>query len=120
MQRVRDSAYEPRLLSDHSPFWVRLDDMVVMGRPLWKVNPFWLTLLPAPDKTVGLLQEYWQHNRGTANAGVVLDTLRAFLRGCLIREISGIKTRSGEWEDKVRDEMKTREQALIVDPSQSN
>lgn len=38
MQRVRDSAYEPRLLYDHSPFWVRLDATVVSGRPLWKVN----------------------------------------------------------------------------------
>ena len=117
MHRVRDSAYEPRVLSDHSPFWVRLDATVATGRSLWKVNPFWLTLLPSPDGTVGLLQEYWQLNRGTAGAGVVWDTLKAFLRGCLIKEISGIKTRSREWEDKVRDEMKSREQALVVDPS---
>ena len=32
----------------------------------------------------------------------------------------GIKARSREWEDKVQDEMKTREQALVADPSQSN
>lgn len=40
LQRVVNSAYEPCLLSDHSPFWVRLDVTGTLGRPLWKVNPF--------------------------------------------------------------------------------
>lgn len=120
MQRVVDSAYEPRLLSDHSPFWIWLDVTATSNRPLWKVNPFWLTLLPSTDRTRGALREFLHFNRGSASAAVVWDTLKAFLRGCLIREIAGIKTRSREWESRVRDEVKEREQALIADPSQSN
>lgn len=120
MQLVEDSAYEPRLLSDHSPFWVWLDTTGMLGRPLWKVNPYWLTLFPQVDRTREALWEFLQFNRGSASAVVVWDTLKAFLRGCLIKEIAGIKTRSREWENRVREELKEREQALVRDPSKSN
>lgn len=84
------------------------------------MNPFWLTLVPSPDGVLGALSEFIQFNRWSASAAVVWDLLKAFLRGCLIREITGIKNRSREWEDRVRDEMRKREQALVTDPSQSN
>lgn len=73
MQHVRDSAYEPHLLSDHSPFWVWLDVTVVSGNPLWKVNPFWLTLFQSPDGVTGALREFLQFNGGSASAAVIWD-----------------------------------------------
>lgn len=48
-----------------------------------------------------------RHNRGTASATILWETLKAFLRG-LIREITGVKSRSTEWEDTVRGEMQHR------------
>lgn len=55
---VVDSAYEPRLLSDHSPFWVSLTTMDSPIRPLWEVTPFWLTLFPDPDTIPKALLEF--------------------------------------------------------------
>lgn len=84
------------------------------------VNPFWLTLFPSPDGVTCALRDFLQFNRGSASTAVIWNSLKAFLRGCLIREITGIKNHSREWENRVQDEMRTREQALVADPSQSN
>lgn len=108
------------LISDHSPFWVWLDVMVSLSRPLWRVNPFWLTLFPSPDGISGALTEFLQFNRRSTSAAVKWDSLKVFLRGCLIREITGIKRRLGEWEDSIRGELQRREQVMVTDPTQSN
>lgn len=120
LQQVRDLSYEPCLLSDHSPSWVRLDVNASSGRPLWRVNPFWLTLFPPSDGVPGALREFLTFKTHAVSAAVIWDSLKAFLRGYLIWEITGIKNHSREWEDRVRNEMQSREQALITDPSQSN
>lgn len=109
LQHVCYSAYEPRLLSDHSSFWVWLDVTVSLGQPLWRVNPFWLTLFLSPGDILGALKEFLRFNRHSASAAVVWNSLKALLRGCLIREITGIKRRSEEWEDSVCAELQHRE-----------
>lgn len=107
MQRVRDLAYEPRLLSDHCPFWVWLDATASLGRPLWRGNPFWLTLFLLSDGIPGTLREFLTFNKTLCQCSSD-ERLKAFLRGCLIREIRGIKNRSREWEDRVQNEMQSR------------
>lgn len=117
LPHVLDTAYEPRLLSDHTPFWVRVDTAAPSIRPMWRVNPFWLTLFPTPDPIPGELREFLIFNKHYANGAVVWDAIKAFLRGLLIREISGIKKRSREWEDTVRLELQNREMVLMMDPT---
>lgn len=63
MQRVISAACEPRLLSDHSPFWVRIDVVAQETRPLLQTNPFWLTLLPSLDGISSTLVEFLRLNR---------------------------------------------------------
>lgn len=91
---VLDS-YKPRLLSDHSSFRVRLDVTVSLTRTLWWVNPFWLTLFPSSDSIPGALIEFIRFNRGSASTAVVWDSLKAFLRGCLIWGLQVLKDDNG-------------------------
>lgn len=87
---VVDSAYEPRLLSDHSPFWVRLAIVDSTTHPLWRVNPFWLTFIPESDVIPKALSEFIQLNKNSASAAIVWDSLKAFLRDLIIREITNL------------------------------
>lgn len=45
-------------------------------------------------KIVASLKEFIKFNSGTAPLGIMWDTLKAFLRGVLIRQISHIKKQS--------------------------
>lgn len=120
LPHVLDTACEPRLLSDHSPFWVRVDSTAAPSvRPMWRVNPFWLTLLPTPDPIPGELKEFLIFNKQSASGVVVWNAIKAFL-SLLIWEISGIKKRSREWEDTVRLDLQRREMALVADPTPAN
>lgn len=87
---------------------------------MWRVNPFWLTLLPTSDPIPGDLREFLIFNKHSGSGEVVWYSIKAFLRGLLIREISGIKRRSREWEDTVHLELQTREMALVADPTPAN
>lgn len=87
-----DSHYEPRHVSDHSPFWVELALPTTPQHFSWKLNPFWLTLIPDPDPIPELLTSFFLYNIDSADIGMVWDTAKAFLRGQFIHIIQNIKT----------------------------
>lgn len=99
-----------------SLFWVRLATANLPARPLCWVNLFWLTLFPSPDTIPNALTEFLQFNLRSTSA-TVWDSLKAFLRGCTIGEITGIKRMSREWEASVPTELQHTEQALVNNPT---
>lgn len=72
---------------------------------VWKISPFWLELMGKPEEVVLKLKGFVEFNEGTATTGVLLDTLKAFLRGILIQQVVKVKKKSREWEESIRKEV---------------
>lgn len=98
---VDSSQYHVRQMSDHSPFTIDLQLGAVRGKSLWKLNPFWLSLLPDPDPIPELLTSFFRQNIGSTDMAMVWEAAKAYLRGQFIREISHIKTKTKEWKNLV-------------------
>lgn len=63
---ISTSRYEPRMVSDHSPFWAQI---IVAGPPsYWKINPFWLLF---PDPEMQSLTDFISINQKTADKDVL-------------------------------------------------
>lgn len=56
---------------DYSPFWVELLVPNVPRKVGWKLNPFWLSLIPELNPVPGLLDTFFNCNLGTAGLGTV-------------------------------------------------
>lgn len=63
------------------------------------------------------LKDFLELNTGTAPVGVVWDTLKAFLRGLLIKQAAKIKKKSREWEEHIRKEVIESERQYVIDPT---
>lgn len=120
LPNVEDSAYEPRLLSDHTPLWVHLGTVGLLIRLLWHVSQNRLTFFLRQTLFLGIGLVFAYKNAGTSSATIFWDTLiKARLWGLLIREITNVKCRTRDWEDMVRGEMQRREADLVVNPTPS-
>lgn len=83
---------------DHAPILIKLERKPTLHRPLWKNNPFWLTLITYHDSLQDQLQHLFEENKRTALPRVLWDTFKAFQSGLLMAEIARIKSVSGEWD----------------------
>lgn len=63
-----------------------------------KFNPFWLTFFSKLEPVLTMFEEFIRLNRNSTLITVVWDTLKAFLRGLLFKEVSHVKGKSRQWE----------------------
>lgn len=86
-------------------------------RSCWKLNTFWLPLLPDPDPIVDSLTAFFAYNIGTADLEVVWDASKAHLGGQFIKHINYIKTKAKSWENPVLTDVQRTESNYIDNPS---
>lgn len=114
---VKIIQYEARGISDHSPLTVTLEWTEHLIRPMWKVNPQWLSLIPESSQIKQLLMGFFGDNKGSSSAMMVWDTMKAYLRGLIIKEISKIKLATRQWEEELTQRVKQTEQEYTSDPN---
>lgn len=119
LPRVRKTEYLTRGLSDHTPLLVSLElqPYTQTGRPLWKLNPFWLPVLNNKSEICNILRDFFATNRGSAGALIVWETMKAYLRGIFIRQISAIKSRSRAQTALFRNRVTDTEFAYLQTPT---
>lgn len=92
MSMIKNVKYRPRGLLDHSPLTVSLELGERNHPGKWRISPFLIELMGEPNKV--LLEPLGEFL--DLNTGIVWDTLKAFLRGILIQQISKIKKQTTE------------------------
>lgn len=118
--RLRGVNFGARVPSDHSPYWIDLELKGSTVRSSWRLNPFWLSLLPeAPG-----LQDEWMHfftaNIGTAGMGTVWETFKTYARLILSNRISKYKHSSNIALTQAETHLQTLGQNFQSDPSIHN
>lgn len=74
--RLTAAGFSPRSLSDHCPYWATLSLPHKKTPATWRLNPFWLTLLPQDDDIVADWEQYLAINEGTATPQSVWDAFK--------------------------------------------
>lgn len=88
---VSNIQYLTRGLSDHSTIVATLDKIKPKTRTNWRVPSFWFKIQHQADSTNQALTEFFHINDNSASPQVVWDTMKAFLRGLLLKTISVYK-----------------------------
>lgn len=120
LPRLLTVSFGPRLLSDHSFYSITLSVSLAKQKRTWRLNPFWLSLLPEDDMLEVEWTRFFTDNEHSAPAPVVWDTFKLHVRAVLTSRINQIKTNSAEALDKAIIELSSSEQAYIADPSITN
>lgn len=81
--RLREAAFCPRLLSDHSPYWMTLTAPVDKPPRPWRLNPFWLSLLPDDDELVNTWKLYFTENDQSASPSAVWESFKRYMLALL-------------------------------------
>lgn len=106
-------------MSDHSHLMVTLVALPAadMPRASWKLNTFWLIMFPSHEKIMaeisGLCRRYEDH----PDLGLTWETFKAFLRGILITEVTGIKSKTNAIKEQTAQLVSRLEAEFIADPS---
>lgn len=105
LQITEKIVYMPRGISDHSPIVPTLKLGGRSAQREWKINPYWFELIKKAD------------DEGTAAAGILWDTLKAYLRGVLIQQVAKFKKEAKVWEENIQREVLEAENNYVTDPS---
>lgn len=73
---------------DQSPLIIEMEvcPPSTLRRAPWKLNAFWLNLLPSPSQILQDIVHFWGEQADYLDVGVRWDTFKAFLRGLFIRD----------------------------------
>ncbi|CAJ0960101.1 unnamed protein product [Ranitomeya imitator] len=112
---VRDVRYLPRALSDHSPVEVEFRSVGTRNgsRREWKIHPNWLHSIDL-EKIKKELVEFFEINEGSVDVLTVWETMKAYLRGLLFRDISRCKRKSREAERLAIDGLRVAEDEMVI------
>lgn len=107
---LTEAGFDVRVLSDHSPYWIRLQLPSPSITRIWRLNPFWLTILPDLDG----LQHEWDHyfstNDGTALTGSTWEAFKMHARMILSTRINRHKATSKQLISQAEEHLHTLEQ----------
>lgn len=92
--QLEEAAFSPRLLSDHSPYWITLGVPVDKPQRAWCLNPFWLTLLPEDDELLTEWQLFFRENDHSAPVAAVWESFKLHGRMSLTARINRMKKRT--------------------------
>ena len=115
--RLSEAKFGPRLLSDHSPYWISLNVPIDKPRRAWRLNPFWLSLLPEDDDLSDEWKSYFETNTGSASAETVWESFKLHARMSLISRINKIKSDSAEVSDKAMLDLSLADRRYATDPT---
>ena len=115
--RLLGAEFAPRLLSDHSPYWISLS--VPLDRPprTWRLNPFWLTLLSEDDELDNSWRTYFSENDGSASPDIVWEAFKLHARMTLTSCINRLKANSSAALDGAMQGLSSSEQGYVANPS---
>lgn len=115
--RLITAEFYPRLLSDHSPYWVTLSIPIDKPPPLWRLNPFWLSLLSEDDELIHSWTNFFTENAGSASPDMVWESFKLHARMILTSRINRFKADSIAVLDGPLSDLSTSEQLYVADPS---
>lgn len=75
-----DVGFNPRILSDHAPYWAELWLDSPPAFYTWKPNPFWLSVVPDIGVAGAEWEVFFQTNRDTASFDMVWDSFKSHAR----------------------------------------
>lgn len=107
-------------MSDHSPLIVKIGVQGCDSQRIWSLNPIWLEIIGNREEMKARLREFIEHNAGSASEGVVWDSLKAYLRGLLIQQISKVKKQTRVRGEAIREEVLVSERKYVADPRPEN
>lgn len=114
--RLKEVAFCPRLLSDHSPYWITISTSTTRPPRAWRLNPFWLSLLPEDDILVNTWKQYFLENERSASPSVVWEMFKVHVRATMISSINKLKADSAAAIDKAMAELSSSEHAYAQNP----
>lgn len=117
LPRLLDAGFSPRSLSDHCPYWAMLS--VPHNRPptSWRLNPFWLTLLPEEDDLSTEWGNYFHINEGSASVQVVWEAFKKHARMILTNRINNLKRGSESAIIKAEESLRDAEKTFLEAPT---
>lgn len=83
---------------------------------MWRLNPFWLTMLPEDDNLTIDWGQYFLNNEGIASPPVGWDAFKMHIRSTLITKINRLKRTSEMALTQASAEKLSVERAFIEDP----
>lgn len=118
--RLLETVFSPRLLSDHSPYWITIS--IPTDKPIrnWRLNPFWLSLFPEDDDLANEWKTYFSTNDKSAPVESIWESFKLHARMQLTSRINRIKSDSTGALDKAVTELSLTEQTYVNDPSPIN
>lgn len=117
---IDSTEYLPRVASDHSPGMISIRLRNMPPKTKWRLNPFWLKILPPAPYFLSQWQSFFTDNDGSAPLGVVWDSFKAYARGVMTQAINDLKRGLAHNELRLAKEALEAELQYINDPSRSN
>ena len=109
--------FNPRALSDHSSYWIELRIDSPPTSYTWRLNPFWLTVVPDLEGAGSEWDFFFQTNRGTAPFGVVWDSFKSHARLILSQRISRYRKTSSLVVSQAEQSLVEAEREFTTNPS---
>lgn len=119
---LQDMQYLVRGVSDPSPLLVYLNSKPAMTLPRapWKLNAFWLNIFTSHKRIAAEISEFWLRHAAHPNLNTAWDAFKAFLRGILITEVTGIKTKTIVQKEQSAQLVCRLQAKFIASPSDPN
>lgn len=89
-----DVGFDTRVLSDHSPYWIKLRLPNPPAARVWRLNPFWLNVLTDLDSVQLELDHFFRRNDGSASFRSVWEAFKMHARMILSTRINRHKATS--------------------------
>lgn len=88
--------FNPRVLSDHAPYWITLRTDPSPKTYTWKLNPFWLTVIPELEDVGAEWEFFFQTNKDTAPFEMIWGAFKSYARMLLSQRISRYRQNSSQ------------------------
>lgn len=115
-----DVSFDATVLSDHSPYWIKLRLPSPPTAQIWRLNPFWLITFPDLDTIQCEWNHYFRTNDGSAQVGSIWEAFKMHARMILSMRINRHKATSKQLLCQAEDRLNTLEQAFQNDPTAAN
>lgn len=117
---LTDAGFDARVLSDHSPYWIKLQMPSSSITRVWRMNPFWLTILLDLDGLQSKWEQFFRTNDGTALTGSTWEAFKMHACMVLSTRITRHKAISKHLIWQAEEHLQTLEQAFQNNPSAAN
>lgn len=115
--RLQNTGIGPRILSDHAPYWVELKPYNNPPLLNWRLNPFWLTILPDTDRLAMEWGFFFNNNAATSSPLTVWETFKIHARMLLTEYISRFRRDSKSGYVQATAQLTELEGRYVTSPS---